>query len=540
MILRHDFTLSITQRAPFLQRGLAQASIGHDATPLLDQQGRLILSGDQIEGHVAALMDPAQRAKWFGKLGIQLAAGVPEAANKARRSNVKIFDLVAKEKPKDWQHLTRVEIDDATGASKPGSLQVIAQSHKPGADVTFTGAGWVLARTRDEAAGFLAWLCAALEVTPALGAIKSGGFGEIVAFDVQGPVASCPLAPASVDGPAWEACALQLAFDQPFLVDPDIRSGNVYDSAEIVPGNIIKGAIADMLGLAGKLGDYNDLLTAMTIRHAMPGAARPKIAPLSLAVVGERLVDVLAQEPDGVPKFQIDWKDKDWTLATAQGWFRPGQLGSHVRTRTAVGANNVAAEGQLFSQRMIATHDGYAPLVWNSACLLPKDADAGLRTKLGALKDFLREQGILRIGKTAAPVTVAVDVWHDAIPQHANAHRITLQTPAWMIPRPLLERGTRDARALYAAYFKTLGGTLIDFVALTDWSGGARVVKADQPYYPWLMTRAGSVFIVEGLCAKTLSGWQRIGLPLPETQDWTTCPFVRENGFGEIRVERHG
>lgn len=538
MIQRHSFTLTITQRAPFLQRGLAQASIGHDSTPLLDQQGRLILSGDQIEGHVAALMGKVLKEKWFGKEGVQLDKGLPD---EARRSNVKIFDLVATDWGGDWSHLTRVQLEDNTGASKAGSLQVIAQSHLPGAEVTFTGTGWVLAKSANEAEGFLVWLRAAMEMTPAIGEIKSGGFGEIVNFDVLGPVASCPLAPASAEGPAWEACALQLSFDQPFLVDPDIRSGNVYYGAEIIPGNILKGAIADMLRLAGKLDDYDDLLTAMTIRHAMPGADRPKIAPLSLAAVDGGLVDVLHRAPGGIPKFQIDWKDKDWKLATDQSWFRPGQLASYVRTRTAVGADNVAEESKLFSQRMIATHDGQKQQIWNSAFVLPAGSDPELQGKLEALASFLKQHGILRIGKTAAPVAVAVDGWRDQTLTHADTYRITLQTPAWMIPRSALKDGARDAKALYAAYFNALGGTLIDFVALQDWSGGPRIVKKDQPYYPWLLTRAGSVFIVEGLKAETLAGWQRTGLPLPDnTQCWTTCPFVPENGFGEIRVERHG
>lgn len=552
-MMRFPFTVEIKQRAPFLQHGLAQASIGHDATPLLDQQGRVILSGDQIEGYVAALMhDDKLKARWFGWPGPQVAQGVPpnerDEFESPRRSRVKIYDLVADKAPDQWIAMTRNRVDDETGAVEPGALQVIAQTHLPGDTVCFAGKGWVLAENEGDAETFIAWLRAALELVPALGAIKSGGYGEIVDKKVEGPFAGCRLAPSVTTGPTFEAVTLELTFDQPFLVDPDVSSGNVYDSAEIIPGNILKGAIADMLTLAGVKSDYDTMLEVMTVRHAFPGKGRPKITPLSLAAVGEVLVDALSSGWEGVPRFQMDWKADDWDRAQKQDWYRPGLLPNYVRTRTAVGSDNIAKDTNLFSQRMIATHDGDRSLKWQSALVLPKDVDERTQEQLGALARFLESYGILRIGKTAAPVTVQLETYQDEPVSLEDRARIILQTPAWMTPDSDLldnEGNPKQARAadFYAAFFAKFDCELIDFMALQDWSGGARVVgrrsaRADR-YYPWLLTRPGSVFIVRGLEPETLADWQRMGLPLPEVRNWTNCPFVRENGYGEIRAERH-
>jgi hypothetical protein len=554
VITQYCFTLEVTLRAPFLQSGLAQASIGFDATPLRDQRGRLIISGDQIEGFVRAVMigalgencdeSVAKINKWFGSEGVQINNGMP---TEAARSRVKIFDLVGPNAPQQWHSYSRIRLDEESGATNAGALQVIAQSHKPGEEVSFSGKGWVLADTKNEAAAFIGWVRAALTIVPALGAIKSGGFGEVVKAVVGDELTSSPLAPAQAKDSAMNGCALQLCFDQPFLVDPDQRSGNVYESAEIIPGNIIKGAIADMLTLGGKMSDYDDLLSKLTIRHAFPGEKRPEIAPLSLAFVGEKLVDLLECAADGVPKFQTDWKVGDWKEAKNKDWYSPDALPRYVRTRTAVNANNIAADQQLFSQRMIET-DGK---VWNSALLLPETATEDEKRTLGALVALLEKRGILRIGKTAAPVKVVPSKLIEAEELGEDSWRITLQTPAWMIPPSVLHNqdvkatATNDARSYYEAYFKGHGLTLVNFMALQSWWGGARAVgprsALSGQYCPWLLTRAGSTFIVKNGDPKMLTEWNRFGLPQPkhEARDWKNCAFVRENGFGEIRAERH-
>jgi hypothetical protein len=259
------------------------------------------------------------------------------------------------------------------------------------------------------------------------------------------------------------------------------------------------------------------------------------------------MVDCL-EKFSGIPKFQMDWKKADWKIATGPE-YTPAKR--YVRTRTAIGKGNIPEDGKLFSQRMMATYDGDTLLSWNTELILPHGSSDELQEKLRDLCAFLQTNGILRIGKTAAPVGVTCE---DRVKPkeitRSDYYRVTLQTPAWLIPTDLLvdgkgkPRSIGDTSALYAAYFSGHGGILHKHMALQTWSGGARAVGAKSArgggYYPWLLTNVGSVFIVGGISPETLTQWQNTGLPLPKDsgKTWENCSFVPENGFGEVRIER--
>ncbi len=90
------------------------------------------------------------------------------------------------------------------------------------------------------------------------------------------------------------------------------------------------------------------------------------------------------------------------------------------------------------------------------------------------------------------------------------------------------------------------------FFAAQKLTGGylGRRFRINGEYYPFFLTNAGGVFVLEikdqakaGRCADI---WLRRGLPPPdwalerygksssERLDWQECPFTPENGFGEI------
>jgi hypothetical protein len=114
----------------------------------------------------------------------------------------------------------------------------------------------------------------------------------------------------------------------------------------------------------------------------------------------------------------------------------------------------------------------------------------------------------------------------------------------------------------YAAYWDELSGgalTLDDFFAHQGFEGGYRyhrylgaAERKNRPnnYRPYYLTLSGSLFKLrvtdEIKAPKLLIQWMSSGLPLPKwalaeygqynRPLWETCPFVPENGYGEIAV----
>jgi hypothetical protein len=141
---------------------------------------------------------------------------------------------------------------------------------------------------------------------------------------------------------------------------------------------------------------------------------------------------------------------------------------------------------------------------------------------------------------------------------------ITLQTPALLCdPTGLTEASTAsDLHKGYAEVWATLsGGTLAMRWYFTQESlaGGKYLHQhfmqhSGKPYRPYLLTDAGSVFVLTAVpgrgvsAAEKIRSWATQGLELPEWavtaysgdgrpgSHWSNCPYIPENGYGEIVV----
>jgi hypothetical protein len=146
---------------------------------------------------------------------------------------------------------------------------------------------------------------------------------------------------------------------------------------------------------------------------------------------------------------------------------------------------------------------------------------------------------------------------------------LTLQTDAIMLCSEDVRKlsAGEDLKNLYVAFWTELSGgkddtahaslELLDFYAHQTFKGGyvyhrhlgAREKHINpQNYYPYYLTCAGSVFKLkprdEAKARACLEKWLHSGLDLPEwakdkyarTDTWKSCPFVSQNGFGEIVV----
>jgi hypothetical protein len=151
---------------------------------------------------------------------------------------------------------------------------------------------------------------------------------------------------------------------------------------------------------------------------------------------------------------------------------------------------------------------------------------------------------------------------------------LTLQTPALLCsgaairPRadPPFVAAAERLRLAYAKAFHHLSDQsleLVTYFARQRLAGGFflghryQKERGQDRYRPWLLTVAGSVFVLRcrdrGRLADAqakLHAWQSHGLPLPasvrrelgagDSDDdaalWDRCPFIRHNGYGEVAI----
>lgn len=488
----------------------------------------------------------------------------------------------------------RITLNPDTGTVQRRALVVIESTHPAGADMVFEGEMTAAFDNGKEAETARYWLDKAARFLPALGSLKGVGFGRVVKAEVAMKKVEPP-PPKPYKG-STDRIGIALTLDRPFCVAaPRAPDSNLYSSEETLSGGVLKGALAWRLGPALPAALQFDRLA---FTHAVPAEKkgkprRERVLPLSLAWTGKSLTDdkpprpipenlvdlALAPVPEddffdrkplrlgGAPKFQIDWKDEDRDAALKI-------LGDHelhtlprcsrhleIRTEIEYGTGQ-SAENRLFSRDCIAPKGR----VWCADIDLRAISDKEERRK--AAEALLRElsRPLSGIGKTKAVATVAVRAGAFlAEPKLApiedlGVYVVTLQTPARLfgdadtLALPA-SGGEAALREVYANYWKTVSGDSLDLVRYFAGQrrlGGnflwKRYLKAqdspDKTYRPFWLTSAGSVFVLRAVkqdeASACLADWRRRGLPPPgggeSAARWNHDPYIRENGYGEIRV----
>jgi hypothetical protein len=583
--------IRITLAAPFASSGLEQSRPGIDTSLLRDHDDNLILSGDQVLGLLRHILDDMIEAgasglitredirAWFGaeQGQIQLvrddAFSLPDDDGRAR---LKVFDLkIARGDGSRTKTYSRVAVAEATGAQREGALQVIEAPFAIGEEAEFEGDVRFFG-TDDEADRLMRAIMIALGFIPAMASNKSAGFGRVCSAVLESGAAPVTLAPQATAPSRPDIVELDATFDHPFVVDWEFLSGNTYRSSTVIPGSVFKAALAKTLDYAGVKPVYDDALSMMTIGHGLPRPAgghtqgRPRRLPLSVVQVmdGTSIVafDLLNRDlpAEGNILFWPDWKKGVQVAETRAGW--TGHPALITRTHTAINrATGTPVEEQLFSMQAVVPtgHMWATRLVRNDA---PSD-------KFDRLVRILLDGGLETIGKTSVPVTFAprdLDSRAAKPFETIDGHdywRIDLQTTAWMIPFDMLPHpANRDASPtltrIYASYFEQAlamwraeSGTsddgaalqMVEFYSQERWAGRAIAVRHPERnfYYPYLLTEPGSVFVLRGREASQTAQafFDHLlirGLPLlTGARDYRRCPFLRENGFGEVTVDDH-
>ena len=449
MTMRLVYAVELTLRSPFLFQGLANAMLGVDAAQLRDEKDNIVIPSDQIRGVIKeALKDLAgaglglitepEIKRLFGAPSAEAKIDLGEEQNRPDRGALLFSDLTAStmrracnepEEPLPCapRETTRIEIDDSTGAVKAGHVQVIELVAPFAAEVTFRGE--IVALWPDNPDNRLGKaLGAALAMTPAIGAFKSVGFGEIeherssIQLKCKHILASLKTLPpiAGTD----ERRAYWVTFDRPILVDAERVADNAYLGSAIVPGALFKGALAERLKSAGEEpenGRFTEALAALHFSHAFPeaedGSPAGQPLPLSLVVTktedGPKFGDALLVPYDQgavidgqAALFTPDWKSDLFDAANKKlGHPKYDEPKPLPRTHTAIEpVQGIATEEQLFTtvSRSVLRPDNWAnarkPRRW---LLIADGGRVKDRTALAILFDLL-EEGLEAIGKTGA------------------------------------------------------------------------------------------------------------------------------------------
>ncbi len=590
------FKITVAIRSPFLFAGLEASGLGIDSSALRapgggDEDGPPppLLPGDHLRGHLRlALKLMADHAPSSGVDGALIDAllGTPSPEengeqNRPARGRLFMGDLIGKTRLADGKEVpleeglvySRVKIDDATGSAEKGMLQFIELAAPLGALVLFRGeltAFWPSGKG-DELATILE---KALRLIPAMGGIKSAGFGEVVAERCEiTKTADAPLAAPLSREKHEDRLAFEVEFDRPILINAEHVALNVLRGSDIVPGGAIKGALANAFAAAGedtKIDSPLDkALARVVIGHAFPlkdGKAANMALPLSLVTAtgkgGNIRVRDAARHWQGgafliddrvplVPAFSGDWKAPE-AKAAAEAWgAEKVDVPSLPRGRTAIGPQGVAKDQALF----VTVARGVRGLRWGFTI----ERNGADRDLYGRIVETLKG-GIYGLGRTDATMRIVGERTDELSPAEpmknsdgAEVWPILLTTFAVMTdpanPAPLTEQ--------YEAFFRHRAGNDPGVVLRAHFSSRIiagryaavrRRAYGDAVYRPFELTKAGSLFLLSGLDSEVVEAWRRggldAGLPQPDGSlrdlNWTNCPFVSGNGYGAIGVySRH-
>ncbi len=526
----------------------------------------------------------------------------PNDSNEPQRGRLRLEDFRAHPVDSGVRTRHRIAIDAETGAADDQMLQLLESPWGSGAEVKFTGAIRCVAKDQAAAEELARQVEVGLRWVPQFGGERGLGFGTnagmLVSVKPSAGGTKPPSAAEAANATTWALVVTPLA---PFLLAKHRTIENVFEGADTIPGAAIKGALAELwreeagatpgtplsqFGAARhpELAAHFD---ALVFSHAFPAPkgrrTRPVVPPLSLARGGGQLRDLARVGGPGVfqgrnpaddtptveaPAFDIDWKSRD-DVDRDFGW-PEGGLPRESRLGTAIDRDkNRARDEALFGKEAVIP-TGHE---WLARVDLSAVSDAATRSRVAEQLAAMLAQGLEHLGKTRARASVEVLPARRIPPHVAQSAKpsggqviVTLQTPAllgWPEPLPA-PQGVDPAgwQTTYAEIWAGLaGGALTCFrhFARQTLAGGEYLwrrfqKKHGRPYNPWLLTDAGSVFVLQVAAGREVDAQaflQRIaarGLPLPAwanaafgltgdpRTDWRFCPYLPENGYGEVAL----
>ena len=581
---RLDITIELT--GPFITQGSAPGPWGLDAVLARDANDRYLLPGTHVTGKLREALEEladalnkesAESDQVPDAIEIVCLLGGEAYGNEltARPKRLLFSDFILTDPVKTDEGVRyRVRIDPKRGAVQDRMQLMVESPFASGQPMQFEGGVDFFANDEAEIDRIQRQVETGLQWITQLGAYRGQGFGRVtgVQVEVGASISPSESAPLGVS----DSFDLIIHPQSPLCVDDDAPVDNLFRSSEIIPGNVLLGCLFQMLG--GEAGrDTEDEYTLLRqhfsrlrLRHAFPSdqcMTRPVAMPLSIVQTGKGWCDVALERGPcliggAAPKFQPDWKE-----AGPRADFGWPEVKRELRVRTAIDSNTLRArDQQLFSYDMVRP-DG---LCWLSRVDLT-DVPEKDRAEVAEQLQRLLSLGLMGLGKTKAIAEVNLQpggaihpvMTGDGIVPGLGEDGlicITLQTDALLLPKGILEEtsGGPELIEAYRTVWKELcdGLRLERFHAKQALKGGgflaARHGFTGENYYPWILTRAGSVFVFsvvdQEAAQPAIQGWLEQGLLLAKSiqdswgikgeahEHWRYCPYVPQNGYGEIAV----
>ncbi|MEK6320453.1 MAG: RAMP superfamily CRISPR-associated protein [Acidobacteriota bacterium] len=596
-------TVTLTLNGPILTQSTAAGAYGIDSPVARNADKKCYLAGTLVKGRLRQAWEellpalgPGFDQKMNDWLGQKTGNAEPDGKDKPiapSRGRLHFEDFVDDVERRSGT-LYRISLDDQLGAVRKGAYQVIEAPYAAGQEISFSGKIRYFVATEPEATEIKRCVEVGLRWITSLGAERTVGFGRMVKVEVS----EDPNPPQAPETAVTGALMLDFALtpETPFCIARRRVNNNLFESEEVIPGGVLKGSIAS--SWRARLGQQGDgaitpgMDTArpelcrhfekLRITHAFPASAaqpvRPVVAPLSQVkfkikdqpeVRDIALCDgpMLLGNPPVAPSFAVDWKDDD-DVRHDFGW---PDLEHELRVRTAIDRDlRKAKEEQLFAYEMIAPR---GRIEWYGLIDLSQVPEAERAAVEAQLRDLL-SQGLHGLGKTKArarivwltPGTVAPKRQSQAAPINGQ-WVVVLQTPALLCDPSRLNEASGDEELCkaYNEVWDQLSNhslQVVRFFARQSLAGGYylhRRFQAGKAYNPYLLTDAGSAFVLKGkngqtpLAQQSIDDWLAYGLPLPSWavkhykrndqrgtlllgDHWMNCPYLPANGYGEIVV----
>lgn len=597
---RYICKISMTMLGPILSAAAGGGAYGLDKAFSRDWQGHLAIPASHIKGKLRMALDelkahfPPNRMvptldEWFGVGGDDSDFSYAPA-----RGELTFSDLTCEMQAVDEQR-ARVRIHPETGTALDKHLRELEDAFPSGHQVVWSGAVTFYAKDDAAAQAIADTLRVGLRWLTTLGGEKGSGYGRILTTKVSKAELEIVTEPPQLSDS--DALHLRITPLEPVLVgDSKNRRTNFIESKHEFAGGVIKGALAtclnqaygiepvyraidgayaqDFAGLAALVQHFAQI----RITHALPtyrGKPRPMRRPLSTVQQEDEYWDTaLADEAfpltkGQAPSYFVDWKG-------GESYF--GAAVPVMIYETRVGIDDLtqrAQEGQLFTYAFCCPCDeDESDIEWVcnvSFAGVPEAERMAVKQQFAAAV----QQHLRHLGKLGRAIQVTVG--DDEAPRATSLRSliedemalVTLQSDAIMLAAEQVgQLGIgRDLGELYGAFWAEVSGEngvapcleLMDFYAHQDFRGGylyhrylgaSERAAGNSRYRPYYLTRAGSVFKLRvrdrTQAEPLLARWCKQGLPLPGWAKavygqqgqalWANCPFVPENGYGEIAV----